>query len=192
MPRAERRIKAVAGMGGRMEIYHGRIQESAAGDELLPIIAGILDVGRWQVRHKQLTADITHSGSLGAIKRAVVARDFTFSCACPWNAKEGTKTPQDVLVGFLEQILVGHFSMDYNVGLRFYLGDPLNYTDPNQAAYLRAPLAVAEDFSTICDATGKDVVRIDFSGSGNSLLEGWRGAEQKFPLVDTARPLYNI
>lgn len=192
MPRTERRIKTISGMGGRMEIYHGRVQESAGGDDFVPIIGGILDVGRWQIRHKQITADITHSGSNGALKRAVVARDFQFACGCPWNARDGTRTPQEVLLGFLEQILVGHFTADYNVGLRFYLGDPLNYTDPDLAAYLRAPLAIAEDFTTICDCTGKDVIRVDFAGSGNSLLEGWRGAEQKFPLVDTARPLYNL
>lgn len=186
MPRAERRIKTIAGIGGRLQIYHAPTPESTIGT-----VEGILDVGRWQVHHRQVTTEITHSGSNGAIKRAVVARDFTFTASCPWNALEGRITQQDVLLGFLEQILVGYFSADYNVGLRFYLGDPINYPDPTRAPYLRAPEALVEDFKTICDSTGKEVVRIDFLGLGNSLLEGWRGADQMFPLVDTARPLYN-
>ena len=189
MPRTERRIKTIPGIGGRMEIFHKDVFESpGSGDTRLLKIAGILDIGRWAVNHKVVTTEITHSGSNGAIKRAVVAHDFTFQAACPWNSR--TAVSQTVLPGFLEQILTGRFSDDYNVGLKFYLGDPLHYTDPTKFAFLWAEQALADDFRTVCDSMGKDVVRIDFSGLGNSLLECWRGIDKVFPLAETARPLY--
>ena len=88
MPRTERRIRPIAGMGGRLHIYHGTIDDYSG--DTVPLIDGILDVGRWRVDHRQVLREITHSGSNGAIKRAVVARDFTFACECPWNAMSGT------------------------------------------------------------------------------------------------------
>lgn len=183
MLRADRRIKKIAGIGGRLEVWKPHATETPS---TWP--TGILDVSRWQLRHLVRTTETTHSGSAGAIKRSIVARDFTFQCACPWNSRHYAKaSPEgDVVFGFMEQILTGDESLDYNVALRFFLGDPLRYTDDagldlsSRRCLYYAPLVVAEDFLTICDSTGQDVVRNDFSGKGNSLLQAYRGVDIQF------------
>lgn len=183
MPRADRRIKTIAGIGGRLEI---RRPHATATETTWP--EGILDVGRWQVRHLVRLTEVTHSGSNGAIKRAIVARDFNFAVACPWNSREhAVSTPGlDVLFGFMEQILTGDGSVGYDVGIRFFLGDPLSYTSDaglDRSAYrclMYAPLALAEEFVTICDSSGQEVVRNDFTGKGDSLLQLYRGSDIQF------------
>lgn len=183
MPRADRRIKKIAGIGGRLEVWKPIVGVSEDA-----WVRGILDLSRWQVRHLVRTTETTHSGSAGAIMRSIVARDFTFQCACAWNSRDHIQaSPEgDVLFGFMEQILTGDVSVDYNVSLRFFLGDPLNYTTDAgldlsaKRCLLYAPLVIVEDFTTICDSTGQDVVRVNFSGSGNSLLQAYRGVDIQF------------
>lgn len=192
MPRIERRSRPISGMGGHLRITQ-RLLEPGGDYLTLDPFTGLLDVSRWQVRHKHIVAEVTHSGSLGAVKRTVVAGDFQFTASVPWNARMGVKTDtmvgsQDgVLLGFLEQILVGDPSINYSVGVEFYLGDPLHYVDttglylPADPAFLAADEAIIEDFVTVCDATGKDVVRLDFMGWGNSVLRGYRGISPATP-----------
>ena len=183
MPRADRRIKPIAGIGGRLEIVR---PHATATEDTWP--EGILDVARWQVRHLVRSAEVTHSGSNGSIKRAIVARDFNFAVACPWNSREhAVNTPGlDVLYGFMEQILTGDGSVGYDVGIRFFLGDPLSYTTDagldlsSRRCLMYAPLTLAEEFTTICDSTGQEVVRNDFTGRGNSLLRLYRGVDPVF------------
>jgi len=192
MGRIERRSRPIAGMGGCLRIGRRTLDES--GDYLaLTMLQGLLDVAQWQVRQKRILADVTHSGSLGAVKRAVVGFDFEFTCACPWNARMGTKTAtmpgslDGVLLGFLQEVLTGDASVEYSVGMEFFLGDPLNYVSvngvyvPEDVAFYAAEEVIVEEFNTICDARGRDVVRLDFMGWGNSLLHGYRGVAPMEP-----------
>ena len=192
MGRIERRQRPISGMGGHLYITKALIDTS--GEELGNIVqTGILDVGRWQVRHKHILSEVTHSGSLGAVKRAVVAADFQFAVACPWNARNGIKgvtvegSDDGVLFGFLQEILTGNVSVGYTVGMQFHLGDHEHYVDLNgtvahdDPAWMGADEVLVEDFNTICDATGRDVVRVDFIGWGKSLLNGWRGISPSIP-----------
>ena len=179
-------------MGGHLYITKRLIDTS--GEELSSAIqTGILDIGRWQVRHKHVLSEVTHSGSLGAVKRAVVASDFQFTASMPWNARNGVKgetvagSDDGVLFGFLQEILVGNVSVGYSVGMQFHLGDHEHYVDQNgviahdDPAWMTADEVLIEEFTTVCDATGKDVVRLDFSGFGNSLLAGYRGISPSIP-----------
>ncbi len=193
MGRIERRSRPISGMGGHMRITKKLL--GSPGDELTLVQReGLLDISRWQVRHKRILTEVTHSGSLGALKRAVVASDFQFTASVPWNARMGEKTAtmvgsQDgVLLGFLQEILTGDPSVNYIVGMEFYLGDPLLYVNTQgvyvdeDVAFMGAEEAIVEDFTTICDARGSDIVRLEFTGWGNSLLRGFRGIPPTEPV----------
>lgn len=198
MGRVERRSRPISGMGGCLRINHPVLDPY--GEYLTVTHTGLLDVSRWTMRHKHILAEVTHSGSLGAVKRAVVAGDFQFTAACPWNARMGEKTAalpgslDGVLLGFLEEILAGHESVGYAVGMEFYLGDPLLYVDvngvyqPEDVAFLAAEEVLVEDFNVVCDTTGRHVVRLDFMGWGNSLLRGLRGVAPVEPVTRFGPP----
>jgi hypothetical protein len=145
---------------------------------------GILDISSWRLRHLMRLVDVTHSGSYGAQKMAMVGRHWEAQLSLLFNSRaEGA---EDNWAGFLEgdnrqsdSMLIGHQSAGYNVSAIFFLGDPVSYVTSQhiQRASFKyyAPLALAGNMETINDASGTDVVRFTASLQGNSKLQGWVG-----------------
>lgn len=201
MPRLARDIVTIPGVGG-----HLMIKRSLGRDDTGALIedptdlgkayenAVYLEISRYWVRHQYIRALITHSGSNGAIKRALVAQDWEFAAELPWNARE-IATRDSEAVGFIENILLGNRAADWNVSILFNLGDPLHYPDStlgsglDRRGGLHGSEVALELSEVVCDSTGADVIQINVTGKGNSLLRGIRGTEVMFNnLTDPADP----
>ncbi len=192
MPREEREIVRLAGLGGH--IMPSRFDPTAVTGDPSPADGVFLEITRWEVLHRNLLVEDTHSGSGGAILRSLVAQDFTFAATMPWNARLAQRDGSRESVGFLEEILVGVIENDYNVAIVFAIADQLSYQQNGaggeaERAILWAPKVLLEFARMVNNNEGRDVVRAEFRGSGNSLLRGYRGITQKFNLeVAPAEP----
>jgi len=139
--------------------------------------AAILDITSWRLRHLFRLVDVTHSGSFGAQKMAMVGRHWEAQMALVFNSRaEGSP---DNWAGFLENLLIGNQAAGFNVSTVFFLGDPIAYVTSahvqRDSFKLYAPLGLAANFETVNDASGKDVVRLTASMQGNSKIQGWVG-----------------
>jgi hypothetical protein len=186
MPRAAREPLMIPGFGGHLQVYRyiGRDDTGATSEDPADVgklyEGSFIDVHRWRIRHEYRLADVTHSGSNGAIKRVMVAQDFEFFAELPWNSRELNPSYNGEALGFIQELLVGQALSDYNVSILFALGDSLQYGDPNRRAALHAPQVLIEEVETVNDSTGTAVVSINIRGRGNSLLRGVRGLQVQF------------
>ena len=185
MPRLDREIISIAGIGGHIMPYRFsaiELQQVLAGQLLF---AGpFLEISTWRVRHMQRLIENTHSGSGGAIKRVLVAQDFDFAAEIPWNGRLIAIRSKES-VGFMENLLVGAQASEYNVAILFSMGDALSYDTQDAGgtdfrAFLYAPQALLQFAEVINDSTGTDIVRVNIRGQGNSLLKGFRGSTLLF------------
>lgn len=184
MPRTERKIVTLPGIGGYIQPYQPTASELNTPGVRPSTFANQpkLEVFKWSVRHEFRLADITHSGSNGAIQRTLVAQDFDCTFEIPWNSSLAESKSK---IGFVQNLLVGGADAEYNVSIFFAMGDPLSYLaagagGTNRHAGLFADKILISEITTICDSTGTDVIRIDCKAMGNSLLQGYRGEEQQF------------
>jgi len=180
LSRTDREIVEIAGTGGMLKF-------GQPATELIGPYTGlsdaspyyILDVTSWRVRHSFRLVDVTHSGSYGAQKMAMVGRHWEAQLALCFNSRAEAAGGERNWARFLELLLIGNQSAGFNVSSVFFLGDPQSYVDSNHnrrdSAKLYAPLGLAADFETVNDASGKDVVRMTASMQGNSKLQGWTG-----------------
>ena len=180
--RPVRDIVPMAGMGGEIEITKAAYNQDPLGSHYYT--GRKLEVGQWRVKHMPILADITHSGSNGAILRAKVAEDFKFRLEIPWHAMFVAIRSGDGgdHVGFIEQFmggLVEDAEFDHVVSIKFNLGDKTSWLAGNRA-FLYAPRAKLELVDTICDSTGTNIIRMEVEGSGHSLLRGYHGDKLKF------------
>ena len=151
-----------SGMGGR--VYAGNLDvnlnQAMTGIDLPP---GVLatDVGRWSLQARAILAECPHSGCYGAIARRVVAYDWRATLSIPYDYLQ----PPDI-----------NFNAPQSVAVRFNIGDvdqdPLlasqNFALDQQ--FYVAPSAFLEAVQPVLDGAGRDVVRIDLSLAGNSLI----------------------
>ena len=196
MPRLARNIVYIPGIGGHLLVKRSPgAFEPLSADIAKTYEGGLyLEVGNWLVRHEYVLAKITHSGSNGAIKRVIVAQDWDFACEIPWNAREVGQRPQEA-IGFVQSILIGNVTDNYNVSILFQLGDALAYPDTSavaggglgvdRRASLHGPEVLLETAQTICSSTGEPntpgrIIQVNVRGRGNSLLQGYRGADIQF------------
>ena len=174
--RAIRDIVPVAGMGGEIEIYSPAKYQDPLGAG--PLVGDKLEVGQWLLDHLFILADITHSGSNGAILCAKVAQDFNFHLEIPWNAMfRALRTGASF--GFMEAsekypFLAGTADNDYIASVKFNLGDPSQYAGEVRAYYY-APRVKLEKVRTICNSKGTEIVRMEVTGRGHGLLRGYHG-----------------
>jgi hypothetical protein len=171
LTRPDREVVEIAGTGGMLKV-------GQPDSEIIPATSSvILDITLWRLRHSFVLVPVTHSGSYGAIKRAMVARDWEANLALVFNAR--AEGPADNWAWFLENLLVGNQAAGYNVSVVFFLGDPVSYVTSSHvqrdSAKLFAPLGLASNIETVNDASGTDVVRLTASLQGNSKLQGWTG-----------------
>lgn len=171
LSRADREVWEVAGTGGMLKVGH-------PDSEIIPATSStILDITLWRLRHRFRLVDVTHSGSYGAEKLAMVGRQWEVQLALCFNTR--AEGPTTNWAGFLELLLIGNQAAGFNVSTVFFLGDPVSYVTSSHvqrdSAKLYAPLGLAADFETVNDASGKDVVRLTASMRGNSKLQGWWG-----------------
>ncbi len=173
LSRADRVVWPMAGTGGMLKFAH--LDSESPGYDPAPW--AILDITLWRVRHSFRNVDVTHSGSYGAQKMAMVGRHWEAQLALVFNAR--SEGPDVGWAGLLENLLVGNQAAGYNVSVVFFLGDPVSYVSSSHvqrdSAKLYAPLGLAANIETVNDASGKDVVRLTASLQGNSKLEGWVG-----------------
>lgn len=178
LSRADREIVEVSGVGGMLRFGQPDTEVIGPNTGLSDATEYvILDITSWRLRHTFRLVDVTHSGSYGAQKMAMVGRHWEAQLALAFNTRaEGAETNW---AGFVENLLVGNQSAGYNVSAVFFLGDPVSYVTSTHvqrpSAKLYAPLALASDIETVNDASGKDVVRLTASLQGNSKLQGWTG-----------------
>lgn len=171
LTRADRPVTEIPGAGGMLKFGQPNDYAREATEYV------ILDITAWRIRHTLNLVDVTHSGSFGAQKMALVGRHWEASLALAWNST--VRTGLQPWSGFLEPLLIGNQAAKYNVSVILFLGDPLAYIDSNHiqraSGKLFAPLALAGNIETVNDATGKDVVRATAALQGNSMLQGWTG-----------------
>lgn len=171
LTRTDREVWEVAGTGGMLKFGHPDSEVFASTSY------GILDITLWRLRHSFRLVDVTHSGSYGAQKMAMVGRHWEAQLALVYNSR--AEGPATNWAGFLENLLVGNQAAGYNVAVIFFLGDPVSYVSSSHvqrdSAKLYAPLGLAANIETVNDASGKDVVRLTASLQGNSRLQGWLG-----------------
>ncbi len=175
LTRADREVWEVAGTGGMLKFEHPEYEYVGSPAYAFPSV--ILDITMWRLRHSFRLVDVTHSGSYGAQKMAMVGRHWEANLALVFNSRaEGAINNW---AGFLENLLIGNQAAGYNVATVFFLGDPVSYVTSSHVQRdsfkLYAPLGLAANFETVNDASGKDVVRLTASMQGNSLLQGWVG-----------------
>ena len=119
----------------------------------------MFDVSNWQIQDIWHNAECTHSGTFGAISRRLVAFDFRWFATVAYDIEN----PPDTLLDTYQPVVI-----------RFNIGDAS--LDPNQSSagisqsFYMAPSALIDVCRTVLDATGRDVVRQEVSGSGNSVL----------------------
>lgn len=177
LTRPDREIKEVSGVGGLLRFGHPDYRTDVILDEPASNWA-ILDVTAWRLRERLTLPDITHSGSFGAIKRAMTSRDWEASIALAWNS--AARVSGQPFSGFLQDLLIGNQAAGFNVAVILHLGDPVagyidNLGNQRDSSKLFAPLALCGNIEMINDATGKDVVRATAVLQGNSRLQGWTG-----------------
>lgn len=174
LSRADREVVEMAGTGGMLKFAQPESEEFAGLETLTSVI---LDITRWQIRHTFRLVDVTHSGSFGAQKMAMVGRHWQAQLALAFNTR--VRGSSDPWSGFLEPLLVGNQSAGYNVSGVFFLGDPVSYVSSahvqRDSAKYYAPLGLAANIETVNDASGTDVVRMTAALEGNSQLQGWTG-----------------
>ena len=189
LTRTDRPVTEVSGVGGMLKF--GRPDYAVIPSDAqvgLPGFADvILDITSWRIRHTLNLVDVTHSGSYGGQKFAMVGRHWEAQIALAWNAqpRSDAANSTDDWSGFLENLLVGKQNTGFNVAVIFFLGDPLSYVTRadggseviRPSPKLAAPLALASNIETINDAGGKDVIRQTAALTGNSKLQGWVGKE---------------
>lgn len=171
LSRADREVVEIAGTGGMLKFAHLDFETYA------PVSWTILDITLWRLRHSFRLVDVTHSGSYGAQKMAMVGRHWEAQLALTYNSR--AEGPANNWAGFLETLLVGNQAAGYNVSVIFFLGDPVSYVTSSHvqrdSPKLYAPLGLAANIETVNDASGKDVVRLTASLQGNSKVQGWVG-----------------
>ncbi|MEE9185249.1 MAG: hypothetical protein V3U39_12360 [Acidimicrobiia bacterium] len=175
LSRSDREVWEVAGTGGMLKFEHPDYEYVGSPAYAFPSV--ILDITLWRMRHSFRLVDVTHSGSYGAQKMAMVARHWEAQLALVFNTRaEGAARNW---AGFLENLLIGHQAAGHNVAAIFFLGDPVSYVTSSHvqrdSAKYYAPLGLAANIETVNDASGKDVVRLTASLQGNSKLQGWVG-----------------
>jgi hypothetical protein len=143
----------ISGVGGC--IFQGPYGGSTSTSQVFRI-----DVGQWALDHKYNQADCTHSGTYGAISRRRVSYDWTFKATMPMDLSN------------LAELLLW---LDQSVSIRLNLGDATyqNGQQPGEnyvQKYYFAPSVYLRNVRTILDAAGKDVIRCEAEGEGNSLL----------------------
>lgn len=175
LSRTDREVWEVAGTGGMLRFEKPEYEYAGSPAYAWPSV--ILDITTWRLRHSFRLVDVTHSGSFGAQKMAMVGRHWEAQLALAFNTR--AEGPDVGWAGFLENLLIGHQSAGYNVSAVFFLGDPVSYVTSSHvqraSAKLYAPLGLAANIETVNDASGKDVVRLTASLQGNSKLQGWGG-----------------
>lgn len=181
MPRRERQIVRIAGIGGAIRPF----RFDAASAEQSIFAGDYLEISEWRVRHVKLLVEDTHSGSNSAVLRSVVAQDWQAAFAIPWNARLSKEAASRGSVGFLEEILIGTINSNFYVSMLFELGDALSYNQEgaggqeNRAFYWGKKMLFGE-IETINDNTGRNIIRMNCRGQGSSLLKGYRGNVLKF------------
>ena len=185
MPREDRDIVRLAGIGGHVMPF--KFNPDDTSEQANPYAGLFLEITRWEVLHENIIVEDPHSGSGGAILRALVAQDWVCQFTLPWNARlEASRDKESV--GFLEEILVGRQNAAYNVSILFAIGDSLTYNTfgaggPDERAALFAKKMLLRRVRMINSNDGRGIVRFEAHGEGNSLLQGFRGNTQKFNLV---------
>ena len=175
MARAVRNITAIPGVGGQIRINN-------AGDNIKSLGGGIgtpdqgtnFEVGKWEITHIYINADVTHSGRNGAKAYKRTAVDFTFRAELPWDAESDFGSFAEM--AFLP---VGGVEEDSSFRITFRLGDSSFYGG-GAYKYYYCPEALLESCKVICDATGEDVIRVEIEGQGSGLLYGYSGGGQEF------------
>jgi len=179
LSRNDREVWEIAGGGGMLKFANPNSED--VGSLPYAYTSVILDITSWRLRHSFRLVDVTHSGSFGGQKMAMVGRHWEAQLALAYNSRaEGA---EDNWAGFLENILIGNQAAGYNVAAIFFLGDPVSYVTSTHiqrdSAKLYAPLGLAANIETVNDASGKDVVRMTAALQGNSKLQGWVGPGQQ-------------
>ena len=156
--RASRDYSFIPGLGGRMEV---QLYDSTPTLSENPII---LDIKQWAVKHQYINKKTTHSGSNGATLRTRVGDDWTFACEVDFPAN-----PQNLgELRFIEALL----GSTYSVALRFYVGDEEFWTerDLSVLSYYASKVLI-ETIDTVDSSSGEEVVGLNVTGAGNSLLQ---------------------
>ncbi len=181
MPREERTIRRVAGIGGHIMPFR---VDPESPETWNPYSGDFLEISRWEVLHQYIWVEDTHSGSNGAILRSLVGQDWTCRATLPWNARFAKSRTKES-IGFMEEILLGRQTNDNNVSILFAIGDSLSYNQADlggvdERAALFAKKMALSSVRMVNSNEGRNVFRIEIAGLGNSLLVGYRGDTQKF------------
>lgn len=164
----KRDYEFIPGVGGYIAVCH----YNAAG-QLLPDPL-ILDVRRYLLACAYINADTTHSGSNGAKLRTRTGADWRFaaSLSAPLRSLVGANANEQQINSFVE-LIVGS---SRSVACCFYLGNPAFYTGQGllPRSY-RATRALLDTVEVITDSSGEEVVELEITGSGSSLLWGFVG-----------------
>lgn len=144
----------ISGIGGRIYVdsLPSDISDLTSADSYF-------DISQYQLQIIYLNAECPHSGTFGAIARRRVGYDFTFQATLPLD--QGN-FPGELLED------------DQSVAIRFNLAD--TSIEPNavymgmQQRYYIAPSVLLTRVVTILDATGRDVIRQEIVGVGNSKI----------------------
>jgi len=172
MARAIRNITCIPGVGGQIRITN--VGDNIKSGFNLPDGGQNFEVGKWEIRHEYINADVTHSGSNGAKKYKRTAVDFTFGAELPWDSTGNLGAFPEM--AFLP---VGGVEDDSSFQITFRLGDSAFYAGGAHLYYF-CKEALLSNCRIICDARGEDVIRIVIEGQGSGLLFGYQGADEIF------------
>jgi len=209
--RDSREMLQVQGIGGYLAV--GVIDNARQGNLTGDVesfglyLSDKLDVRRWQLWHRYHNVQIPMSGGGGAITRRRVADDFDFIAEWMLDAKYILPTeplPSNQIVAssagpatqpFIENRFQGIAPAQFQVQVKFQLGDPTFYTQPELQSIARTFGTVQTGAYYFCDSVQVDeiyvvdtsdqepgdVIRGIVKGSGSAPLRryldpgGWMG-----------------
>jgi len=151
----------VAGMGGYVVVSEGacdivnRVGPAVTRVSFNRPLAYPIDVTRWMGRFSYLDANVTHSGTFGAVTRRRVGYDWIARIEVAYDVAN----PPEILLNNLA-----------SCGLILNLGDPAVYQDASLVKRYALPSGLLSEVETVNDGSATDVVRQTATVKGNSVF----------------------
>jgi len=165
--RASYDYQFVPGIGGNIAVKNYDVLG-------VPLPAVRLDIEMYVLKHVFKNKVTTHSGSNGATRRTRTGADWNFAAVLSFPIPIGDVNP------FIE-VLLGSMQ---GVAVEFNLGDPLFWTNRGiPVRSYQADNALLQSVDIRTDSSGDEVVGLNVTGEGNSLLWTCLDGVRKYPSV---------
>lgn len=110
----------VSGIGGYVQFWNWKSPSSPTGGTPIPTLYNYLDVARWELTRKTISAPVWYGGCYGSIRRRAIALDWSLYMRVWWDADNPPEWNGDALPE--------NFSQGDGLAIKLVIGNDANWT----------------------------------------------------------------